>query len=416
MRRNIEKKGNIDWTVLLIYVTLVLIGWMTVYSAGYHPEDPNIFNFKQTYGKQFIWMCFCTLLGIVIFNIDSKFFSSLAFVYYTITLILLIIVYFTARDINGAKAWIDLGFFRLQPSEFCKFTTALALSKFLSELHISIDNKKHLITSILIIIIPFGLILLQHDMGSALVFTSFVFVLHRNGLSSWIISTGFYAIFLSVLALILKPFIIIICLFVLFSIILYFNLKKRNFKQLLNFFILVWLASSVYVFSVDYIFNKLEKHQKDRINVMLGKGGNDWNIRQSRIALGSGQFWGKGFLKGTQSKGNFLPAKETDFIFCTIGEEWGFVGCFIVLGLYVILLWRILDLAEKQKSKFAKIYGYCIVGIIFFHFFINIGMTVGLVPVIGIPLPAVSYGGSSLITFTLLILVFLKLDSERNKY
>ncbi len=416
MSSRIEKKGNIDWTTLITYLTLVLIGWITVYSAGYHPEDPGIFNFKETYGKQFVWMCFCTLMGVVIFNIDSKFFSSLAFVYYGISLVLLIVVYFTARDINGAKAWIDLGFFRLQPSEFCKFTTALALSKFLSELNITLENKKHLITTIFIILIPFALILLQHDMGSALVFTSFVFMMHRLGLTSWVIISGFYAIFLSVIALIIKPFLIILFLLAIFGIVLYVNLKKRNFKQILNFFIFVWLASGVYVFSVDYMFNKLEKHQKDRINVMLGKGGNDWNIRQSRIALGSGQLLGKGFLKGTQSKGNFLPAKETDFIFCTIGEEWGFLGCFIVIGLYVILLYRIILLAEKQKSKFAKIYGYCIVGIIYFHFFINIGMTVGLVPVIGIPLPGVSYGGSSLISFTLLILVFLKFDSERNKY
>lgn len=416
MRGQIEKKGKIDWTTLLLYIALVFIGWITVYSAGYHAEDPGIFNFKQTYGKQFIWMVFCTFLGIVIFNIDSKFFSTLAFVYYGISLVLLVIVYFTARDINGAKAWIDLGFFRLQPSEFCKFTTALTLSKFLSELHFSLENKRHLMTALLILLLPFALILLQHDMGSALVFTSFVFVLHRNGLYNWVIFVGFYGIFLSVIALILKPVIIIVSLLLIFAGFLYFNMKKRNFKDLVRFFILVWIASSVYVFSVDYIFNKLEKHQKDRINVMLGKGGNDWNIRQSKIALGSGQFWGKGFLKGTQSKGNFLPAKETDFIFCTIGEEWGFVGCLIVLALYVGLMWRIIDLAEKQKSKFAKIYGYCIVGIIYFHFFINIGMTVGLVPVIGIPLPGVSYGGSSLISFTLLILVFLKLDSERNKY
>ncbi len=412
----IASKNSLDWTTILMYFALAIIGWVTVYSAGYSADSSSMFDYHYTYGKQFVWIAISAFLAIVIINVDIKFITNLAYVYYAISVILLLIVYFIARDINGAKAWIDLGFFRLQPSEFSKFCTALALAKFLSELHINIENKRHLAMAVAIIIVPFALILLQHDMGSALVFVSFVFLLHRLGLSNWVIIAGFYIMAVSVLTLIIQPIWMILTLIVIFSGILYSQKKKRNFNQILRFFSFLLIGTAIYTFSVDFFFNKLEKHQKDRINVMLGKGGNDWNVRQSRIALGSGQFLGKGFLNGTQSKGNFLPAKETDFIFCTIGEEWGFVGCFFVIALYVAFLWRLIFLAEKQKSKLSKVYGYGIVCIFMIHFIINIGMTVGVVPVIGIPLPAISYGGSSLLSFTIMLFIFLKFDSERSVY
>lgn len=455
-----SRSSNIDGLTVLLYSLICLIGWVTIYSADYSPETTGFFDIHFTHGKQFVWICLAAFMALIIFNIDSKFFSTLAYVHYGITIILLIIVYIVARDVNGARAWIDLGFFRLQPSEFTKFTVSLALAKFLSELDITLANKKHLVIAIGIIVVPFLLILLQHDMGSALVFISFVFLLHREGLSSWVLVIGFYMLAISVLALVIPAPWLCWGLAVFFTLVIFFFERVKNWilslfylliagiatyylnkyfskffvggllvlalfvgywlytqrKTFAAFLVAVFVFSTGYVFSIDYVFNKLEAHQKDRINVMLGKGGNDWNVRQSKIALGSGQFLGKGFLMGTQSKGGFLPAKETDFIFCTIGEEWGFVGATLVLGLFIALIWRIVSLAESQRLKFSRIFGYGVACVFIMHFLINVGMTLGLAPVIGIPLPAVSYGGSSLLSFTAMLFVFLKLDSEKNRY
>jgi rod shape determining protein RodA len=288
-----------------------------------------------------------------------------------------------------------------------------ALAYYISELETNLAYTKKLLIALAIIVVPFALILAQHDMGSALVFLSFAFLLNRFGMSDYIIFTGFFVIIISILSLLLSPIYLILSMIVLVIIIAFFNRKSKDLNKYIIAGITITSFVAIYSISIDLVMDKLDKHQKDRIYVLVGKGGNDWNVRQSKIALGAGQFSGKGFLKGTQSKMNFLPAKETDFIFCTIGEEWGFLGCSLVIGLYIFLMLRILHLSEKHSSKFSKVYGYAIVCVFMMHFIINIGMTLGLVPVIGIPLPALSYGGSSLLSFSVMIFAFIRMDSER---
>ena len=405
--------NRLDWTLITSYILLMLICWITIYSAAYNPEKPNIFDFSMTYGKQFVWMIVSLFLAFIIINASSKIFSVFAYFYFFLTILMLILVFFFAKEVNGAKAWIDLGFFRLQPSEFAKLSTALVLSQFISELDSNLSNPKNLLLGIGICILPMGLVLAQHDMGSALVFLSFFFLLNRFGMSNYIIFAGFFLIIISILSLVLPPFVLIGMMFLLVLIFVFLNRNNRDINQIFTVGVIAILFVGVYSYSIDFVVKKLDRHQQDRINVLLGKGGNDWNVRQSKIAIGAGQIFGKGFKKGTQSKGNFLPAKDTDFIFCTIGEEWGFIGSVLVIGLMVFIMLRILYLAEKQKSKFAKVYGYAIVCILMIHYLINIGMTLGLVPVIGIPLPALSYGGSSLISFTVMIFAFIRMDSEK---
>lgn len=404
---------KLDWPLVITYLLLMFIGWITIYSAGLNSDYPKIYDLSQTYGKQMLWIAICLFLGFLIINMSSKVFSVFAYAYYIIILVLLIIVLFVAKEVNGAKAWIDLGFFRLQPSEFAKFTTCLALAYYLSEIESNLANNKNLLLALGIILLPFILILAQHDMGSALVFISFAFLLNRFGMSDYIIFTGFFVIIISILSLLLSPIYLILSMIALVIIIAFINRKSKDLNRYIIAGLAVTTFVAIYSISIDLIMDKLDAHQKDRINVLVGKGGNDWNIRQSKIALGAGEFYGKGYLKGTQSKMNFLPAKETDFIFCTIGEEWGFLGCSFVIGLYVFLMLRILYLSEKHSSKFSKVYGYSIVCVLMMHFIINIGMTLGLLPVIGIPLPALSYGGSSLLSFSIMIFAFIRMDSER---
>lgn len=392
---------------------LMFIGLITIYSAGHNPEHPKIYDLSQTYGKQVLWIGVSLILAFIITNLSSKFFSIFSYFYYAIVIVLLILVFFVAKEVNGAKAWIDLGFFRLQPSEFAKFTTCLALANFISEIDSNLSYSRNLLIAIIIVMIPCMMVLAQHDMGSALVFLSFFFILNRFGMSNYIIFAGFFIIFISILSLLLSPIYLVIAMLLIVMIFSYLNRSSKDLNKFIIIGIILTLFVGIYSFSIDYVIKKLDKHQQDRINVLVGKGGNDWNVRQSKIALGSGELFGKGFLKGTQSKMNFLPAKETDFIFCTVGEEWGFIGCSIVIGLLVFIMFRILYLCEKQKSKYSKVYGYCIVCVLMIHFIINIGMTLGLVPVIGIPLPALSYGGSSLISFTVMIFAFIRMDSEK---
>ena len=405
--------NKLDWPLVITYLVLMLIGLITIYAAGYNPEYPKIYDISQTYGKQVIWIAVCLLIGFVIINMSSKVFSVFSYAYYGIIILLLFIVLFIAKEVNGARAWIDLGFFRLQPSEFAKFSTCLALAYYISELETNLAYTKKLLIALVIILVPFILILAQHDMGSALVFLSFAFLLNRFGMSDYIIFTGFFVIIISILSLMLSPIYLILSMIAIVIIIAFFNRKSKDINKYLIAGVAITAFVAIYSISIDLIVDKLDKHQKDRINVLVGKGGNDWNVRQSKIALGAGQFAGKGFLKGTQSKMNFLPAKETDFIFCTIGEEWGFLGCALVIGLYVFLMLRIVYLSEKHSSKFSKVYGYAIVCVLMIHFIINIGMTLGLIPVIGIPLPALSYGGSSLLSFSVMIFAFIRMDSER---
>ena len=415
MRERKSVIQNLDRTTILLYLGLVFIGWINIYAASYSEAQSGILDFSQNSGKQLIWIATSVVLIAVILFIDAKFFSTFAYVIYFLVILMLIGVLLGGKEIAGSKSWFQIGSFSLQPAEFAKFATCLALAKYLSKLDINIKKWSTRITAALIIAAPAGLVLLQHDTGSALVFGALVLVLFREGLSGQWLWLGLIVAVLFILALVVNKFLImgILAANVLLIWFLYKNLRKK-WPAILGILIL----ASAYVFSVDYAFdNVLEPHQKKRINVLLGIEtdihGAGYNVHQSKIAIGSGGFSGKGFLNGTQTKFNFVPEQSTDFIFCTIGEEWGFLGSMVVILLFIGLLSRIVILAERQRSKFSRIYGYGVASILFFHFAVNIGMTIGLFPVIGIPLPFTSYGGSSLWGFTLLLFIFLKQDSVR---
>jgi len=406
---------NLDWITVLLYLFLVLIGWISIYAAVYNESHTSILDFEMNYGKQLIWILTSLFLAIVILIIDAKFYSTFSIIIYLLVIGMLVAVLVFGKEIAGSKSWFQIGGFSLQPSEFAKFATSLAIAKYLSRLDTDIMRFSSRVTAGAIMFFPAALILLQPDTGSALVFASFVLVMFREGMSGTLITVGVVAAFLFILALIYNKFIIIGILAVNAALVfyLYTNLRKKWF-----WIVSIFLVTSAYVYSVDYVFeNVLETHQKKRINVLLGIEkdihGAGYNVHQSKIAIGSGGFSGKGFLRGTQTKFDFVPEQSTDFIFCTIGEEWGFIGSFVVIVAFVSLMARLVILAERQRSKFARIYGYGVASILFFHFTVNIGMTIGLFPVIGIPLPYISYGGSSLWGFTILLFIFLKFDSVR---
>lgn len=406
---------NIDWIIVLLYFLLVLIGWVNVYAAVYNQEHQNIFDLSQNYGKQLIWIGTSAFLALVILIIDAKFFSTFSYVIYLLVIAMLIGVLLFGKEIAGSKSWFQIGSFSVQPAEFAKFATALALAKYLSKIDLNINRFSTKLNSAIIIFIPAVLILLQHDTGSALVFIALILVLYREGLSGNILLLGIFVSVLFILSLVLNKF-ILIGLLAANAILIYYLYKGLRKKVV--WIVGIFLLTAGYVYSVDYAFeNILESHQKKRINVLLGKEtdirGAGYNIHQSKIAIGSGGFAGKGFLKGTQTKFDFVPEQSTDFIFCTVGEEWGFIGSFVTIILFLALLSRIVIIAERQRSSFSRIYGYGVASIIFFHFAINIGMTIGLFPVIGIPLPFISYGGSSLWGFTILLFIFIKQDSVR---
>lgn len=409
------KPSNIDWITLILYFIFVFGGLLCVYASVYKEEYPMIWDTHMNYGKQVIWIGLSLFVGILILFVDEKFFYAFAYPIYGITLFLLIAVLLAGTTVKGSSSWIEIGGFRMQPAEFAKFGAALALAKYLSGFNVKFKDRKTQIIAFAISFLPLFIILFQNETGSALVFGSFIFVLYREGLPGYFLFIGFMVIVLSVLALLVPPLYLIIAITVLALIFLL--LIRRNRQN-----ILVVAAVSVlmmaYVSSVDYVFeNVLQPHQKSRINVLLGKEvdlkGAGYNVMQSKIAIGSGGFLGKGFLEGTQNKFRFVPEQSTDFIFCTIGEEYGFLGSTIFISLYILLLWRIVYLAERQRYKFNRIYGYSVASILFFHFLINIGMTLGLMPVIGIPLPFISYGGSSLLSFTILLFIFIRLDSNK---
>ena len=399
----------------MLYLIIVLVGWVSIYAAVYNEEHSSILDMTQNYGKQLMWIGTSIVLALVILMIDAKFFSTFSYLIYFLTIMLLIGVLLFGKEIAGSKSWFQIGSFSLQPAELAKFATALALAKYLSGIDKDFSRFKTKVVAAFIIMFPALLILLQHDTGSALVYTSFILVLYREGLSGNLLVLGLIVAILFVVTLLINKFIVIGTIAAIFILVYFLNktIKKRVFL-LIGAFIL----TSMYVLSVDYVFeNVLEQHQKKRINVLLGIEtdirGAGYNVHQSKIAIGSGGFSGKGFLKGTQTKFDFVPEQSTDFIFCTIGEEWGFVGSFILIVLFLALLIRLIFLAERQRSKFSRIYGYGVASVLFFHFTINLGMTIGLFPVIGIPLPYISYGGSSLWGFTILLFIFIKQDSER---
>jgi rod shape determining protein RodA len=406
---------NIDWVTIILFVLLVTFGWINIYAAVYDDEHSSIFDISQSYGKQMIWIITSFVLVIMILIIDAKFYEAFAFPIYGSIILLLLFVLIFGREVAGSRSWFEIGSVRVQPSEFAKFATCLALAKFLSLSDIKISELKTKMISAFIIGLPMALILLQNDTGSALVFFAFIFVLYREGLSQNVLLFGFFIILLFVFTLLFSK---LIMLFVVTGIgVVAFLLLQKTRKNSITIGVIFAIVVS-FIFTVDYAFNKiLEPHQRQRIEVLLGKKtdlrGAGYNVNQSLIAIGSGGFSGKGFLNGTQTKFNFVPEQSTDFIFCTVGEEWGFVGTLVVLMLFLLLLWRLIYIAERQKSKFTRIYGYGVASLLFFHLMVNIGMTIGLMPVIGIPLPFFSYGGSSLWSFTILLFIFVKLDSIR---
>ena len=411
--------GKVDWMTILIYFALVLIGWFSIFSARYNEAHPSIFDMSQVYGKQLIWIGVSLLMGFIILLIDAKFFNAFSLWIYIAVLFSLFAVLVYGKATKGATSWIDLGGgVKFQPSEFAKMATALALAGYLGRLDVDLQNRKDQLFAIGLVLIPMALVLLQNDTGSAIVFVSIIFIFYREGLpgAGWVMLAGVVAVILFVFTLIWSQKIMYIILggLLVLTLTYYILNKKKGLLMMLGVFVCMF----VFVFSVDYAFNKvLQDHQRSRIEVLLGMKddpkGDGYNVHQSKIAIGSGGLTGKGFLEGTQTKYDFVPEQHTDFIFCTVGEEGGFFGTATVVLLYMALLVRLIILAERQRSTFSRVYGYGIAGIFFVHVAINIGMTIGLVPVIGIPLPFLSYGGSSMLAFTMMLAIFVKQDAYR---
>lgn len=459
--------ASMDWLTVLAYIFLVIIGWVNIYSAGNAEENQSMFDLTEQYGKQILWIGLALILAIFTMSIDQRFFESFAFILYGLSMLLLMSVLVIGVEINGAKSWIDFGFFRLQPAEIAKIGTSLALASWMSRYSFNIKKTRDFAIMIGIVMFPMALILLQNDMGSVLTYTSFIILFYRRGLKSiylWVIAlSALIFIFvlsysptevfiglsiLLALALPLQRMWLELIIYLSTAIVLFairwagMHFEYFEFNLNLLFYILAfsnatfWLLRSIVdknkamrliagltfgsfilTSSIVKVFSVFGEYQQDRILALLGLKsdpfGVEYHVIQSLIAIGSGGFSGKGFLQGTQTKFNFVPEQTTDFIFSTIGEEFGFIGTFVVIALFLFLMLRLLFLAERQRSSFSKNYAYCVIGILFFHFVINIGMVTGVGPVIGVPLPFVSYGGSSLWGFTLLLFVFLKMDAKR---
>lgn len=408
--------SKVDWLVIAIYFTLVILGWLNIYAAVYDEEtNKNIYDLSLNSGKQLIWIASSVLIIIVIMTVDFRFYDSFAYIIYGIVVFLLIFVLLVGTKVAGSTSWFSIGGFRVQPSEFAKFATALALAKYMGKVNYKFSHFNDLFISICIIAIPSILIIVQGDTGTALVFGAFVIVFYREGLNPFIIVIGLIAIALFVLTLIFDQTTLIIGIVVVGVLIILIG--KKHWKRILTVVIGMMIVIGV-VWSVDYFVNDILKpHQQNRIKALINPEadplGYGWNVTQSKIAIGSGGLMGKGYLEGTQTKFDFVPEQSTDFIFCTLGEEQGWLGTTVVIFLFVFLMIRIAHIAERQKEAFARVYGYSVASIIFIHFLINIGMTIGLFPVIGIPLPLFSYGGSSLWGFTILIFILLKIDAHR---
>ncbi len=456
----------------MIFLLMVIMGWFNIYAAVYNEEHKEILDMSQRYGKQFVWIIATLVIAVFVVIVDNRFYLFFAYFIYGGLMLLLLFVLVLGKEINGARSWFEVGGLTLQPSEFAKFGTVLALSAYLSSRKQDLKKPEVLFISAAIIVLPALLIALQPDMGSTVVFFSLFIVLFREGMSPYIFVSGLLMLVLFFLTLLIDNLYLEISLIVLALALIWFVTRKwklcftglgiyiaiAGLIYLLNRYVLRVLSDemvlfisliisglifAVYIFnkkaisvmviflfltgsilfinSVDYVFNNLlQPHQKQRVEILLGirsdPRGTGYNVNQSIISIGSGGFSGKGYLQGTQTKFKFVPAQSTDFIFCTVGEEWGFVGTAVVTGLYLFLLIRLIGLAERQRSVFCRIYGYGVVSILFTHFFINVGMAIGLVPVIGIPLPFFSYGGSSLWGFTILLFIFLRLDASRTEY
>ncbi|KGO95286.1 rod shape-determining protein RodA [Flavobacterium enshiense] len=413
--KNQSVVNNIDWITVLIYAILVILGWMNIYSASLPLEETSFFDLTQIYGKQMLFIIMAIPLILVILSMDAKIFEKYSTVFYILGIFLLLGLFAFGKTIKGQTNWYQFGSFGFQPSEFVKTATALLLAKLVSDTQINLKLFKHQLIALAVFGFPVLLILMQPDAGSAMIFLSLVFVLYREGLPSWYLWTGFIGIALFILALIVKP--VFLIGFVLLVMIIHFILNARITRNPIIYAAL-FVAITGMVLSVDYVYeNVLEPHQKDRINVLIGEDVNmqkeGYNLNQSMIAIGSGSWIGKGYLEGTQTKGGFVPEQHTDYIFTTVGEEWGFVGATVVIFLFVCLFLRIIYLAERQKTKFSRIYGYCVATYLFTHFMVNIAMLIKLFPTIGVPLPFFSYGGSSLWAFTIMLYVFIKMDANK---
>lgn len=465
-------RKTIDWKLVMIYLLLVLIGWANIYSSVQSTESTALLDFSNRSGKQFFWILASIGLAIIIlFVLSPRIYEGLAVPIYLLAVFLLMAVIVLGVEVKGSRSWFEFGPIRFQPAEISKISTSLMLAAFMSQLGYKISRLKDFVITALIILVPMGIIIMQSETGSALVYVGFIFMLYREGLSGWLIFMIGMAILLFILTLTSSSYVALIVLsgvcsfcmmlysgrgkwwmfigipvivllailpsilpegfflsplqillgliIILIPVAGYIAFRERNrFSQLS---LIAMIAGILLVFSTDYLFNNvLQDHQRKRIEVLLGMkedpSGVGYNVNQSMIAIGSGGFFGKGYMNGTQTTFGFVPEQSTDFIFCTIGEEWGFVGCTAVILLYVLLIWRIIRSAERSREAFTRIYGYCVACCIFMHLFINVGMTLGLMPVIGIPLPLVSYGGSSLWAFTIMIFIFIALDRNERKY
>ena len=415
MSRFTRNVGSFDWVLILLYLALVAIGWVNIYSAAFDPDTQAFTSMNNLYFKQLVWIFLGFLIITFILFLDSKFFERFSSVIYIGSLLSLILLFVFGKTISGATSWYNLGFMSIQPSEFAKAATALALAKYLSDIQTNIKTIKDQVRALAIIAIPALIIIPQPDPGSALVYAAFFFPLYREGLAASYLILGASTITLFVLTLVLGPIYVSLIVLVIALILFARNRKKRPSKRL---YIGLVAAACLFAFSVNYIFeNIFEQRHRDRFNIVLGKEVDaksiGYNTQQSEIAIGNGGWFGRGFLEGTQTKGKFVPEQHTDYIFSTVGEEWGFFGSTLVIILFVVLILRIIQLSEKQKNDFSRIYGYSLAGILFIHFVVNIGMVIGLLPTVGIPLPFFSYGGSGLWGFTILLFIFIKLDGNR---
>ncbi|MBF4466691.1 rod shape-determining protein RodA [Flavobacterium sp. LC2016-12] len=406
--KNQSVKNNIDWISVFIYTALVILGWLNIYSS-------SLLSTEGTYQKQLIFIgCTIPLIFVVLF-VDGKFYEKYASIIFGVSLLSLAGLFIFGKTIAGQRCWYAIGSFTLQPSEFAKAATSLALAKYLSDTQINLKDVNRQIQALAIVFLPVLLILPQPDPGSALIYSIFIIVLYREGLPSWYVWTGFITILLFVLTLVLEPYVVIL---IALAVLMIIHFKGRVVDRNIILSGIILLGISAFVFSVDYVFdNVFKQHHRDRFNILLGKSvdmkGIGYNTNQSEIAIGSGGWIGKGFLEGTQTKGGFVPEQHTDYIFTTVGEEWGFAGSFVVIALFVGLFLRVIYLAERQKTKFSRVYGYCVAAILFTHFFVNIAMVIGIFPTIGVPLPFFSYGGSGLWGFTILLFIFLKMDANK---
>ena len=426
-----------DWFTIGLCFLLMILGWTTIYSTGFHDGGQSFFDFGTESGKQLFWIGVCAILALIIINIEGSFFNQFAWPMYGFIMLLLVLVLLVGKEVGGAKAWFRIGSFGIQPSEFSKMAIALVMARFIAESGSKFRQVNTRLKAAGILLFPAGLILLQPDLGTVLVYSGFVFVLYREGLSGAILIGGMGGIALAIICIIMGQSTIDYPFFgeaggefLLYGMVIFvagisllsvkrFTLPRHRKKRIWG--TALWgLAAIIFSVGVSTVMKTdmlLRGYQKQRILITLGQvedpQGSGYNLDKSKMAIGSGGFAGKGYLHGPMTKFNYVPEQSTDFIFSTIGEEWGFVGCFIVIILQVTLCIRLIFLAERQRSQFSRVYGYSCASILFMHLLINVGMVIGLAPVIGIPLPFFSYGGSSIMGFTILICIMLRLDAER---